>query len=129
MISQIESDKAYPSHKVLEQIATRLETPIEYFVADMQTLMEQSSTYKMAKAYHSASDFDRAIPLNQKQNTKPAPHQPEQKVQYDLADAYLASGEVEKAVELFEQVLDTVVRKNDDYAALLCLNKLGEARF
>ncbi|MGB8954791.1 MAG: tetratricopeptide repeat protein [Tumebacillaceae bacterium] len=129
MISQIESDKAYPSHKVLEQIATRLETPIEYFVADMQTQMEQSSTFKMAKAYLSASDFERAIPLFRELIANPAPHLPVHEVQYDLADAFLASGEVEKSVELFEQVLDTVVRKNDDYAALLCLNKLGEARF
>lgn len=129
MISQIESDKAYPSHKVLEQIASRLETPIEYFVADMQTQMEQSSTFKMAKAYLSASDFDQAIPLFRELIANPAPHLPVHEVQFDLADAYLASGEVERAVELFEQVLDTVVRKNDDYAALLCLNKLGEARF
>jgi tetratricopeptide (TPR) repeat protein len=129
MISQIESDKAYPSHKVLEQIATRLETPIEYFVADMQTQMEQSSTYKLARAYLAAKNFDLAIPLFRDLISNPAPHLMVHEVQYDLADALLASGDTDKAVELFEQVLDTVVRKNDDASALLCLNKLGEARY
>lgn len=129
MISQIESDKAYPSHKVLQQIAARLETPIEYFVADMQTQIEQSSTYKLAKAYLASENYEQAIPLFRDLISNPAPHLPVYEVQYDLADAFLASQEVEKAVELFEQVLDTVVRKNDDYFALLCLNKLGEARY
>lgn len=129
MISQIESDKAYPSHKVLEQIASRLETPIEYFVADMQTQMEQSSIYKLAKAYLAAQNYDMAIPLFRDLISTPAPHLPVHEVQYDLADAFLMSEEVEKAVELFEQVLDTVVRKNDNHFTLLCLNKLGEARY
>jgi len=128
MISQIESDKAYPSHKVLEQIANRLETPIEYFVTDMQTQMEQSSTYKLAKAYLSSGNFEMAVPLFRELIANPAPHLPVHEVQFDLADAFLASGDIDKAVEMFEQVLDTVVRKNDDQLALLCLNKLGESR-
>ncbi|MGZ4031235.1 MAG: tetratricopeptide repeat protein [Tumebacillaceae bacterium] len=129
MISQIESDKAYPSHKVLQQIAARLETPIEYFVADMQTQIEQSSTYKLAKAYLASENFELAVPLFRELINNPAPHLPVYEVQFDLADAFLASSEIDKAVELFEQVLDTVVRKNDDFFALLCLNKLGEARY
>jgi tetratricopeptide (TPR) repeat protein len=129
MISQIESDKAYPSHKVLQQIATRLETPIEYFVADMQTQIEQSSTYKLAKAYLASENYSLAIPLFRELINNPAPHLPVYEVQFDLADAFLASQDVERAVELFEQVLDTVVRKNDEVFALLCLNKLGEARY
>jgi tetratricopeptide (TPR) repeat protein len=129
MISQIESDKAYPSHKVLEQIAARLETPIEYFVADMQTQMEQNSIYKLAKAYMAAQNYEMAIPLFRELISNPAPHLPVHEVQYDLAEALLLHNEIEKAVEMFEQVLDTVVRKNDNHFTLLCLNKLGEARF
>ncbi|MGZ4133988.1 MAG: helix-turn-helix domain-containing protein, partial [Tumebacillaceae bacterium] len=107
MISQIESDKAYPSHKVLQQIAARLETPIEYFVADMQTQIEQSSTYKLAKAYLASENFELAVPLFRELINNPAPHLPVYEVQFDLADAFLASSEIDKAVELFEQVLDT----------------------
>ncbi len=129
MISQIESDKAYPSHKVLEQIAERLETPIEYFIADMQTQMEQSSTYKLAKAYLAANNFSQAIPLFRELIGNPAPHLPVHEVQFDLAEAFLICGDIEKSIEMFEQVLDTVIRKNDDHTALLCLNKLGEARY
>jgi tetratricopeptide (TPR) repeat protein len=129
MISQIESDKAYPSHKVLEQLSARLETPIEYFISDMQTQMEQTSTYKLAKAYAASEQYELAVPLFRELIASPAPHLPVHEVQYDLAEAYLASGDVERAVELFEQVLDTVVRKGDDHFALQCLNKLGEARF
>ncbi|ASS73826.1 hypothetical protein CIG75_01785 [Tumebacillus algifaecis] len=129
MISQIESDKAYPSHKVLEQVAERLETPIEYFIADMQTQMEQTSTYKLAKAYLAANNFEQAIPLFRELIGNPAPHLPVHEVQFDLAEAFMVCGDIEKAVEMFEQVLDTVIRKNDDHTALLCLNKLGEARF
>lgn len=129
MISQIESDKAYPSHKVLEQIADRLETPIEYFVADMQTQVEQNSTYKLAKSYLASGNTRLAIPLFKELLQNPAPHLALHEVQFDLADSWLQNGEWEKAADLFEKVLDSVLRKNDDHTALLCLNKLGECRY
>lgn len=42
MISQIESDKANPSYSVLEAIAVKLKTPLEYFLADIQTQLEST---------------------------------------------------------------------------------------
>ncbi|HEU4963385.1 MAG TPA: tetratricopeptide repeat protein [Bacilli bacterium] len=129
MISQIESDKAYPSHRVLEQIAARLETPIEYFVADMQTQMEQNSLYKLAKSYLAGGQVTQAIPLLKELLQNPAPHFAVHEVQYDLAEAYLQQGNLERAVALFEQVLDAVIRKGEEERTVRCLDKLGEARY
>lgn len=129
MISQIESDKAYPSHRVLEQIAARLETPIEFFVTDMKTQIEQNSIYKLAKGFLAGGQYQQAIPLFRDLLQNPAPHFAVHDVQFDLAEAYLQQGDLIRALELFEQVLDAVVRKGDDTMIVQCLNKLGEARY
>ncbi|ASS76748.1 hypothetical protein CIG75_18590 [Tumebacillus algifaecis] len=48
MVSQIESDRARPSYKILVALAARLEVPLEYLVKEVNFELENSSKYKMA---------------------------------------------------------------------------------
>lgn len=125
MISQIEADKANPSHKLLCAIAEKLETSVDYFLTDMQTKLEQTSTYKLAKAFMESSEYDRAISLLEELLENPAPHLQLTNISFDLANCYLHVEQFERATELFEDVLDGSVRTGEHNTAVLALNKLG----
>jgi tetratricopeptide (TPR) repeat protein len=125
MISQIEADKANPSHKLLCAIAEKLETSVEYFLTDMQTKLEQTSTYKLAKAFMESNEYDRAISLLEELLENPAPHLQLTNISFDLANCYLHVEQYERATELFESVLDNSIRSGEHNTAVLALNKLG----
>jgi len=125
MISQIEADKANPSHKLLCAIAEKLETSVDYFLTDMQTKLEQTSTYKLAKAFMESSEYDRAISLLEELLDNPAPHLQLTNISFDLANCYLHVEQFERANELFETVLDSAIRSGEHNTAVLALNKLG----
>jgi tetratricopeptide (TPR) repeat protein len=125
MISQIEADKANPSHKLLCAIAEKLETSVEYFLTDMQTKLEQTSTYKLAKAFMESGEYDRAIELLEELLHNPAPHLQLTNISFDLANCYLHVEDFERATELFEEVLESSIRNGEHNTAVLALNKLG----
>lgn len=125
MISQIEADKANPSHKLLCAIAEKLETSVDYFLTDMQTKLEQTSTYKLAKAFMESGEYDRAITLLEELLDNPAPHLQLTNISFDLANCYLHVEHHERATELFEDVLDNSIRSGEHNTAVLALNKLG----
>ncbi|MGZ4030946.1 MAG: helix-turn-helix domain-containing protein [Tumebacillaceae bacterium] len=125
MISQIEADKANPSHKLLCAIAEKLETSVDYFLTDMQTKLEQTSTYKLAKAFMESGEYDRAISLLEELIDNPAPHLQLTNISFDLANCYLHVEQFERATELFEDVLENAVRTGEHNIAVLALNKLG----
>jgi HTH-type transcriptional regulator, quorum sensing regulator NprR len=125
MISQIEADKANPSHKLLCAIAEKLETSVDYFLTDMQTKLEQTSTYKLAKAFMESGEYDRAISLLEELIDNPAPHLQLTNISFDLANCYLHVEQFERATELFEDVLENAVRAGEHNIAVLALNKLG----
>lgn len=125
MISQIEADKANPSHKLLCAIAEKLEVSVDYFLTDMQTKLEQTSTYKLAKAFMESGEYDRAIQLLEELLENPAPHLQLTNISFDLANCYLHVEQFERATELFESVLDSAIRGGEHNTAVLALNKLG----
>jgi len=125
MISQIEADKANPSHKLLCAIAEKLETSVDYFLTDMQTKLEQTSTYKLAKAFMESGEYDRSISLLEELLDNPAPHLQLTNISFDLANCYLHIEQFERATELFEMVLDNSIRSGEHNTAVLALNKLG----
>jgi HTH-type transcriptional regulator, quorum sensing regulator NprR len=125
MISQIEADKANPSHKLLCAIAEKLETSVDYFLTDMQTKLEQTSTYKLAKAFMESSEYDRAIELLEELLHNPAPHLHLTNISFDLANCYLHVEDFDRATELFEEVLEGSIRNGEHNTAVLALNKLG----
>lgn len=125
MISQIESDKANPSYKVLEAIAEKLETPLEFFLSDIQTQLEQTSAHKVARALLSSGSSERARLLLESLLENPSPNLNLLEVKYDLADCYLSLEMYEDAIGIFETVLQTADQKEQSLVALQALNKLG----
>lgn len=129
MISQIESDKANPSHNLLAAIAEKLDTPIEYFLTDTETQMEKVSIYKIAKALMATKEYLKAIPMLLELEETPSPHVSSVDVAYDLAECYMQMGEYVNATERFESVLDSANARNDVTVALLVLNQLGQISY
>jgi tetratricopeptide (TPR) repeat protein len=129
MISQIESDKANPSHSLLASIAEKLDTPIEYFLTDTETQMEKVSEYKIAKALMATQAYEKAIPMLRELEENPSPHVSSIDVAYDLAECLLRIGQYATATERFEAVLDSAMARNDNTVSLLVLNQLGELSF
>jgi len=129
MISQIESDKANPSHNLLAAIAEKLDTPIEYFLTDTETQMEKVSVYKIAKALMATREYTQAIDMLKDLELNPSPHVSSIDVAYDLAECYLHIGQYATATERFETVLDSAMARNDNTVSLLVLNQLGELSY
>ena len=125
MISQIESDKANPSYKVLEAIAEKLETPLEFFLSDIQTQLEQTSAHKVAKALLASNNYDRAMGLLESLLDKPTTNLNMIEVQSDLGECMMQLGRSQEALDMFERVLETAKQKEMPLACLQALNKLG----
>ncbi|MGZ8888882.1 MAG: tetratricopeptide repeat protein [Halobacteriota archaeon] len=70
MISQIESDKTNPSYKVLRGIAEKLETPLEYFLSDIQSQLEEKSYLNLGKYKEAIGHLEQALYLSD-QKRKP----------------------------------------------------------
>lgn len=125
MISQIEADKANPSHKLLCAIAEKLGVSVDYFLNDMQTKLEQTSTYKLAKSYMENAEYDRAISLLEELLENPAPHLQLINISFDLANCYMHVDQYDRSTNLFDDVLEHSIRNGEHNTAVLALNKLG----
>lgn len=125
MISQIESDKANPSYKVLEAIADKLETPLEHFLADIQTQLEQTSAHKVARALLTSESYERAAGLLESLIERPSPTLNIIEVKADLGECYLQLGRYEAASSLFEDVMQIAEKSENHIAILQALNKMG----
>lgn len=125
MISQIEADKANPSHKLLQAIAEKLETPIEYFLTDMQMQIEQIATYKVARAMMEAGEFESAIPILHELIEDPIPQLHSTEIQFDLAECQLQTNNLDEAMDGFDKVLSSAATRKDTYMQILALSRLG----
>jgi tetratricopeptide (TPR) repeat protein len=125
MISQIEADKANPSHKLLQAIAEKLETPIEYFLTDMQMQIEQIATYKVARSMMEAGEFKQALPILAELMEDSIPQLHSAEIQFDLAQCHLELGELEEALDGFDKVLSSATTRKDLYMQILALKQLG----
>jgi HTH-type transcriptional regulator, quorum sensing regulator NprR len=129
MVSQIESDKANPSHQLLCAIAERLETPVEYFLTDVQTQMENVSAYQLACAYIGNQQYEQAIPLLVHLKESHASHVSIIDVSYQLAVCYLETGRFDKAEELLDYVQETALTKKDPMLAALVQYQLARIAY
>ncbi|ASS74477.1 hypothetical protein CIG75_05370 [Tumebacillus algifaecis] len=125
MISQIEADKANPSHKLLQAIAEKLETPIEYFLTDMQMQIEQIATYKVARAMMEAGEYEQAVPVLSELMEDSIPQLHSAEIQFDLAECQLETGHLDEAMDGFDRVLSSAATRKDLYMQILALKKLG----
>jgi tetratricopeptide (TPR) repeat protein len=125
MISQIEADKANPSHKLLQAIAEKLETPIEYFLTDMQMQIEQIATYKVARSMMEAGEYERAVPILEGLMEDSVPQLHSAEIQFDLAECLLEQGKLDEALDGFDKVLSSATTRKDLYMQILALKQLG----
>src|SRR5689334_14934649 len=98
MISQIESDKANPSFKLLEGISRKLNVPIDEFLMDMQEQLEEDTRYKLAKSLMGSKDYAKAIQVLESLQGTDETHVDE--IKLDLSDAYVHSKNFEKAYSI-----------------------------
>ncbi|KEO81418.1 helix-turn-helix domain-containing protein [Tumebacillus flagellatus] len=61
MVSQIESDKANPSHEVLKKIAARLEVPLEDLMKNATMNLNYTSRFQIARALVENEQFSSAL--------------------------------------------------------------------
>jgi len=125
MISQIEADKANPSHKLLQAIAEKLETPIEYFLTDMQMQIEQIATYKVARALMEAEDFEGAVPILQELMEDSIPQLHSAEIQFDLAECLMQMNKLDDSLDGFDKVLSSATTRKDVYMQIMALKQLG----
>ncbi|MBL0385557.1 tetratricopeptide repeat protein [Tumebacillus sp. ITR2] len=125
MISQIESDKANPSYKVLEAIAMRLEEPLEYFLADVAAQMEQTNSLKVAIAFMKAEKYDRAVTLMELLLENLSPGMNEAEFRYNMGICYMNMGEFQKSEASHVQALKLYELKLDFEGVIKVLIQLG----
>jgi HTH-type transcriptional regulator, quorum sensing regulator NprR len=113
MISQIESDRARPSYKVLFAIAERLDVSLDKLLVDVNLDMEYNSKYKMALALAHAKEFHSAIPLLEELADGPRAQVNELDVQFELGLCYMETGSEEQAAKAFIQVQEAAAARDD----------------
>lgn len=129
MISQIESDKARPSYKMLSAIAERLDVPLENLLVDVELNMESISSYKMARAMVAAKQYASAITLLRELLHAPRTTVPTMDILYHLGECLLHTGDLDDAEQTFEQVQDYAVLRNDSLLATRTLYYIGIIAF
>lgn len=129
MISQIESDRARPSYKILFAIAERLEVPLEKLLSDVDLNLEYVSTYKMARAMVAAKEHSSAIPLLKELLETPRSQISTMDIMFELADCYLHTDQLPEAEKLFNQVYELSILRQDHQQQALTLKNIGLVEF
>lgn len=129
MISQIESDRARPSYKILFAIAERLDTALETMLADVDMNMEFVSTYKMARSMVIDNEYASAIPLLKELIDLPRPHLSTVDMLFDLGVCYLHTGQLRAADDLFAQVQELALVRQDRLLQGQALLHIGLVEF
>ncbi|TCP55962.1 transcriptional regulator with XRE-family HTH domain [Tumebacillus sp. BK434] len=129
MISQIESDRARPSYKILFAVAERLEVPLEKLLSDVDLNLEYVSTYKMARAMVAAKEHSSAIPLLKELLETPRTQISTMDIMFELADCYLHTGQLPEAEKLFNQVYELSILRQDHQQQALTLKNIGLVEF
>ena len=126
MVSQVESNRARPSYKMLAQIANRLEVPLEQLISDVDLNLKFTSTQKMARAMVASKDYAAAIPLLHELLDAPHGAVSRFEVMFDLAEAYLNTGALEQSEKWFHEVKDLAVMRQDHYVMTRVLLRIGQ---
>ena len=129
MISQIESDRARPSYKVLVSIADKLNVPLEKLLSDVDLNLEYVSNYKMSRAMVAAKEYASAIPLLIKLLETPRGQLSTSDIMHDLAECYIHTQQYDKAKELLEQLKEIALFRNDYQLHALLQQNYGLIEF
>lgn len=129
MISQIESDRARPSYKILYAIADRLEVALEKLLADVDLNLEYVSTYKMARAMVAGKEYASAIPLLRELLEIPRGSIPTVDIMFELAECYLYTDQLEEAEKQLAEVQELATLRQDNQMLALVFKSYGLIEF
>lgn len=129
MISQIESDKARPSYKVLFAIAERLDVPLETLLVDVELNLEYVSTYKMARAMVKSQKYASAIPLLRDVLETPRAQISTMDILFELGVCYVKTNDLAAAETTLAQVQELAILRQDHQLLAAVWKELGEIEF
>lgn len=129
MISQIESDRARPSYKILFAIGERLDVALEKLLADVDLNLEYVSTYKMARAMVAAKEYASAIPLLKELLGIPRGTIPTFDIMFELAECYLHTNQLEEAEKQLAEVQELATLRQDYQMLALVYKSYGLIEF
>lgn len=131
MISQIESDRARPSYKMLYSIAERLDTPMEKLLMDTDMNLEHTSAYKFALALIGTKDYQTALPILRGLLNEQRSQISSLDIQMAMGECLLHVGQFEESEKCLNEVLElAMLRMEEQKLARVCklLGDLEEAR-
>ncbi len=129
MISQIESDRARPSYKILNGIADRLGVPLEHLLSKVDLNDDFVCTYKMAKAMVAAKAYSTAIPLLEQLLNSAQAQVAEVDILFELAECYIHVERQEEADSLLSDLLETAFLRQDERMIARVYKSLGQLEF
>lgn len=129
MISQIEADKASPSHKLLADLAERLGVTLQYFLEDIQSKLERNGTIKYARMLMDAENYKKASQLFQDLLREPVPHIQIFEIQMDLAYCLHKLRQTQKSINLYESILQDSLSENEPVFAVRALKEMGQIEY
>ncbi|MFD2170163.1 helix-turn-helix domain-containing protein [Tumebacillus lipolyticus] len=127
MISQIESDRARPSYKILFAISERLDVPLEHLLKDVNLDLEHTSKFKMAISMVRAGEYQTAIPFLQELLDQPQARIPTVQVRLELANCLLKMGFATDAIPHLNDVQGWASARQDHSILVTSLIQIGLA--
>ncbi|WP_323372916.1 helix-turn-helix domain-containing protein [Tumebacillus lacus] len=129
MISQIESDRAKPSYKMLHAIAERLGVTTDELLNDVEMNLDQVSAYKMVKAMVASKDYVPAVPLLRTLLSTPRSKEQRMDLQRELGECLTHTGQFEEAEQMLTQVQEYALIEQNERLSALTLKSLGQLEF
>lgn len=129
MVSQIESDRARPSYKMLFSIAERLDTTVENLITDAGMDLDHQSTFKMARAMIGAKDFATAIPILKELLGAKRAQVSTLDIQLELGECLLYVGEGKEAEKTLQEVVELSVMRQDKQKLARAFKLLGDLEY
>lgn len=129
MISQIESDRARPSYKMLFAIGERLGVTLDRLLLDVEMNLEAVSLFRMARAMVAGKEYATAIPLLRELIEMPRAQVSQIDLLLDLGECLLHTGAYAEAEQTLLQVQEVAVVRRDARVAALVLRHLGQLEY
>lgn len=129
MISQIESDRARPSYKMLFAIAERLDSTVDKLLVDSEMNLDHQSAFKFAKAMMGAKEYVTAIPILKDLLTAKRTHVATMDIQLELGECLLHVGELDASERALQEVVEFGVLRRDKHTLSRALRLLGDLEY
>jgi HTH-type transcriptional regulator, quorum sensing regulator NprR len=125
MISQMETDKARPSYKMLVALAAKLDVPLEKLLDHIELGMESKSKFTLAKALIESGQYELATTLLEELLHAPHTEFSSTDIMYNLATCYMNISQFAKAESMFVPVAELATLRDDRQMLARIMLSLG----